>query len=95
MENLSIHHIEKEQVRDLHFSKEKVTLNPKELKRIDNLMYMGMVLGNSYRHKVKIIFNSEEGKQQVETTIWATTDDRIVLKGGTIIPKSAIINIEL
>ena len=31
-------------------------------------------------------FEDSEGLKQVETTIWATTDKRIILKGGVVIP---------
>lgn len=43
-------------------------------------------LGNVEHSKIKIIFEDSEGLKQVETTIWATTDKRIILKGGVVIP---------
>lgn len=95
MENLLITPIEKEQIPNLHFSIGKPQVKPNELKRIKNLLYMGMLLGNSYRQKVKIIFSSDEGTQQVETTIWATTENNVVLKGGTSLPISSIIDLKL
>ena len=95
MENLLITPIEKEQIPNLHFSKSKPDSKPIEQKRIKNLLYMGMLLGNSYRQKVKIIFKSDEGIQQVETTIWATTENNVVLKGGTSIPISSIVDLNL
>ncbi len=43
-------------------------------------------LGNVEHNKIKITFEDSEGLKQVETTIWATTDKRIILKGGVVIP---------
>jgi hypothetical protein len=43
-------------------------------------------LGNVEHNKIKVIFEDSEGLKQVETTIWATTDKRIILKGGVVIP---------
>ena len=43
-------------------------------------------LGNVEHNKIKVIFDDNEGLKQVETTIWATTDKRIILKGGVVIP---------
>jgi hypothetical protein len=95
MENLLITSIEKEQIPKLHFSNSKPQVKPIEQRRIKNLLYMGMLLGNSYRQKVKIIFEVQEGTQQVETTIWATTENNVVLKGGTSIPISSITDLKL
>jgi hypothetical protein len=95
MENLLITPIEKEQIPNLHFSDSKPIIRPVEQKRIKSLLYMGMLLGNSYRQKVKIIFESDEGTQLVETTIWATTENNVVLKGGTSIPISSIKDLRL
>ncbi|MEX0813508.1 MAG: hypothetical protein WD048_14915 [Chitinophagales bacterium] len=95
MENLMINKIEKEQVKELEFFKENTQRNKIERKKIHNLLYMGMLLGNSYRHKVKIIFESMDGRKMVETTIWATTENNVILKGGTTIPVSAIVDIHL
>lgn len=49
-----------------------------------------MLLGNGYKGKIKIIFNTEEGERMVETTVWATTDSTIQLKGDVSIPIHAI-----
>ena len=48
------------------------------------------LLGNGYKGKIKIIFNTEEGERMVETTVWATTDSTIQLKGDVSIPIHAI-----
>ena len=49
-----------------------------------------MLLGNGYKGKIKIIFETEDGQRAVETTVWATTDTTIQLKGDVSIPIHAI-----
>ena len=55
-------------------------------KKLDN----AMLLGNGYKGKIKIIFHTDEGERMVETTVWATTDSTIQLKGDVSIPIHAI-----
>ena len=47
-------------------------------------------LGNTERSKIKIVFEDADAVKQVETTVWATTDKGIVLKGGIVIPINRI-----
>ncbi|MCS6967985.1 MAG: hypothetical protein RMJ44_05480 [Cytophagales bacterium] len=52
-------------------------------------------LGNIYHHKVKIICQTADGRLvQIVTTIWQSDDKYISLKGGRVIPISAILRIE-
>lgn len=95
METIMVNKIEKEQIKELEFNNESRSTDMLELKKIKNLLYLGMVLGNGYRHKVKIIFDSLDGRKMVETTIWATTNNNVVLKGGTVIPVSVIVDVQL
>lgn len=50
-------------------------------------------LGNEYKGKTIITFQSSEGPLTVETTVWSVTEKNIQLKGGIIIPLSSIIMI--
>lgn len=50
-------------------------------------------LGNGNKSKVKIIFQTKEGIKMVHTTVWAATEDFILLKGGKAIPMDAILDI--
>jgi hypothetical protein len=54
------------------------------------ILKKGEILGNGYKHKIKIGFHAIEGKFEVDTTIWATTEKYIVLKGGVSIPIQCI-----
>ncbi len=49
-----------------------------------------MILGNGSKGKSKIFFISQIGILEVETTVWAASDDEINLKGGLMIPLHAI-----
>ena len=50
-------------------------------------------LGNEYKGKTHIIFETTQGPKEVETTVWSLTDDYLQIKGGTTIPLDSIINI--
>ncbi len=51
-------------------------------------------LGNEFKSKVAIVFNTEDGPMRVETTVWSLTDKYIQIKSGVLIPLSAIITVE-
>lgn len=52
-------------------------------------------LGNNFKSKVRITFETEKGTCQVETTVWAATNNYVTLKSGIILPVSAITEIEI
>lgn len=77
---------QKTEVIDSHALRQNRTFN----------LNKALVLGNLYHYKVSIIFKTEEGlTQMVVTTIWAVSDDFILLKGGIFVPVKAIIGLEL
>lgn len=78
--------IDKEIVRDLSFPKDDVlaTAEEKRLRRMQ--LDRALILGNVDHSKVRIYFTDNEGFKQVETTIWAVTEERIILKSGMVIP---------
>lgn len=47
-------------------------------------------LGNEFKGKTTITFETSEGSRTVETTVWSLTDSYIVLKSGTTIPLNSI-----
>lgn len=51
-------------------------------------------LGNEFKSKVSIVFNTEDGPMRIETTVWSLTDRYIQIKSGILIPLSSIISIE-
>jgi len=47
-------------------------------------------LGNEFKGKTSITFETSEGSRTVETTVWSLTDSFIHLKGGITIPLNSI-----
>jgi hypothetical protein len=93
MERVKLNVIEKENINSLQFkSSEVLTDKCAQLQRQQDL-YRGMVLGNAYKSKVQIVFESPAGLNIVTTTIWATTDKNVVLKGGLLIPICCIMEV--
>ncbi|HRO75788.1 MAG TPA: hypothetical protein PLP27_06550 [Crocinitomicaceae bacterium] len=86
--------VEKENVSSLVFPQEEVLKKVDEIKIRKHEINRAISLGNLEHHKVKIYFIDSVGKKYVDTTIWAVTEDAIVLKQNTIIPISRIIKVE-
>lgn len=52
-------------------------------------------LGNEFKGKCTISFNTSQGHKMVNTTVWSVTDNFVQLKGGISIPLSSIIEVRL
>ncbi len=93
MEPVKLNMIDKESIKTLQFKSSEVLpdINDQKLRASD--LYRGMLLGNGYKNKVKIVFESIAGMNMVNTTIWATTDKNVVLKGGLLIPICSIMQV--
>lgn len=83
--------IEKEIVKDLTF-KQHADFN--QVPDIRQKLEEATRLGNGYHHKVGIIFHDDEGLKRVNTTIWATGQKFICLKGGVWIPIDHIVDLK-
>lgn len=82
--------IPKEEINGYHFSDTEVLADEVDRARRKILLDGAMALGNDYKQKVKIIFETTDGIFAVETTVWAVTDNHVELKAGKDIPISAI-----
>lgn len=82
--------IEKEEIKNLHFDNREVLSDKEAIAKRKEALESAMVMGNNYKGKVLLTFESAEGTHSVETTIWATTDHDVTLKGGIVIPISSI-----
>lgn len=51
-------------------------------------------LGNEFKSKVDIVFNTEDGAKRIETTVWSVTENYLQIKNGVLLPLSSIISIE-
>lgn len=83
--------IEKESIPEITFSKAEInqTIHYRQV-----LKYFER-LGNEFKGKCSISFNTSEGIRTVNTTVWSVTDDYCQLKGGISIPLSSITEVRL
>jgi hypothetical protein len=86
MEALAVTLIPKESIPSLHFRYNEVLGSDFEKQLRQEKLYKAMILGNTDKKKVGIVFETTEGLCQVETTVWASVKDNIVLKHGIYIP---------
>lgn len=82
--------IKKEDIGKLNFNKNEVLTCTDKIAKRYNILKHSAVLGNSYKHKLKIIFHSLEGRWIVYTTIWFASESFIQIKGGIVIPVNVI-----
>lgn len=87
--------VEKEEVGNLVFPQEEVLTSGSEKEERTTAMNRAISLGNLEHHKVKIYFADNAGDKVVHTTIWAVTDEAIVLKQHVVIPVKRIIKLEI
>lgn len=87
--------VEKEVIADLHFPTTEVLKSEKEALALKVELERAIALGNLEHHKVKIYFEDDKKKRVVNTTIWAVTDNAIVLKQNVVIPIKRIYKLEI
>lgn len=87
--------IAKEQVPQLHFPQQPVNLSPLHRAALDRKIRMAMTLGNTEHCKCRILFKDADGMKYVETTVWSTDHDHIVLKSGVTLPIARVIDVDL
>jgi hypothetical protein len=86
--------IEKESVAEIRFVNHEVLQNQQEIIKRRHQLQRAVSLGNLYKGKCKITFMSKEGPKAVETTVWAATENYILIKGGIQIPIHSITAVE-
>lgn len=83
--------IEKELIPQIKFAKAEVdqtTHYHRVLKYFERL-------GNEFKGKCSISFNTTDGIRTVNTTVWSVTEGYCQLKGGISIPLSSITEVRL
>lgn len=86
----SIPLIEKETVGGLNFPAHEVLADRISIQHRITVLHHATSLGNLDQHKVNIVFEDIEGVKRVNTTIWALTEQRIILKHDRSIPINRI-----
>lgn len=87
--------IEKESISILKFPDAEVLRTEEEIEKRRTDLERATTLGNVEHSKIKITFEDSEGVKKVDTTIWATTDKRIILKKGVMIPIHRIHKVDI
>jgi uncharacterized protein (UPF0248 family) len=91
----NIPEVQKETVKTSIFPREEVLKNKESAAERRSMLERATILSNLYHNKVKIVFEDRDGSKMVDTTIWATTEAAIMLKGGVVIPIHRIHSINL
>ncbi len=86
--------VDKEIIGNLNFPAEEILTSPDLIVRREYELRRAASLGTD-KVKIKILFEDSEGLKQVETTVWAVTKDRVVLKHGATIPIKRIHEIKI
>tara|TARA_R110000868_G_scaffold193786_2_gene438991 strand:- start:2862 stop:3143 length:282 start_codon:yes stop_codon:yes gene_type:complete len=85
--------IEKENIHSLKFPHIEVLEDHSAIKQRKNDLERALSLGNLEHSKIQIYFEDSISKKMVETTVWALTDESVVLKQGVEIPINRIFRI--
>lgn len=51
-------------------------------------------LGNEFKSKTTIVFQTDDGPKRIETTVWSLTEKYVQIKNGVLIPLRSIIEID-
>ncbi|MFC7523416.1 hypothetical protein ACFQRK_05645 [Parapedobacter sp. GCM10030251] len=51
-------------------------------------------LGNEFKSKATITFQTLDGPKRVETTVWTLTEDALQIKNGVVLPLGSLLDIE-
>ncbi len=86
--------VDKEIIGNLHFPAEEVLSSGDYKQKREYELERAASLGTD-KVKIKILFEDAEGLKQVETTVWAVTKERVVLKHGATIPINRIHEIKI
>lgn len=87
--------VAKEEIRSLDIIHRAGDMSGEDQKVLRAKMQQAMLLGNGYKGKVRILFETNDGPRAVETTVWSADEKGIALKSGVYIPLDSVIDIEL
>lgn len=87
--------IEKEEVPALHFPQDEVLRSEALIRERNAALQRAIALGNLEHQKVVIYFSDDQGPKKINTTIWAVTEDVIVLKQNAVVPIHRIHKLEI
>jgi hypothetical protein len=83
--------IEKEEINVDEFLPAETPLSAEKLAKLIHTQR----LGNEFKSKVSIAFNTKRGVRRVLTTVWSVTEKYLQLKNNVHVPIRSIVDIEL
>lgn len=86
--------IKPEEVSALKFTNEDVLKDEKLRVERQRDLQKAMVLGNSFKQKVILLFKDYNSNKHLMTTVWHSSSEYISLKGGIVLPVKSIYKIE-
>ena len=87
---MTVQTIEKERIVDYKIAPAEVD----NTTALHNKLKGALRLGNEFKSKTTIIFQTEDGPKRIETTVWSLTDRYIQIKNGILIPLKSIISVD-
>jgi hypothetical protein len=87
--------IEKEMIENLKFPVSEVLVDPVKINERIRDLERALSLGNLEHSKIKIYFEDDQACKLVETTVWAVTDKRVILKQSVGIPINRIHSVRI
>lgn len=87
--------VDKETIDKLNFPLQEVLNSQADQNERKAVLHRATSLGNLQKHKVLIRFSDSEGLKEVYTTIWAVTDNKVLLKAGRLIPVNRIHSVSI
>ncbi|MDX9751825.1 MAG: hypothetical protein RBT71_12140 [Flavobacteriales bacterium] len=87
--------IPKERIPLLRFPRQAVPLTEEDRHQLLAMLHQATRLGNGEHGKCRIVFEDDEGRKAVETTVWTYDQDHIVLKYGLSIPVGRVVSVTI
>lgn len=95
METSTITQIDKYELTNIPFSKDDVLLDPLEQEERWRQLNHGMTLGNLHKLATRISFKDQKDRSfETEATIWAVTENNVILKNNIMIPIRSIFQVK-
>lgn len=82
--------IEKEEVKNYKFLEAPL----EEVHVIQEKLRGAERLGNEFKAKSFITFQTDQGPKKIETTVWSVTEKYLQIKNGVLIPLYSLIDIK-
>lgn len=82
--------IEKEEIDVQEFLAAETELSEEVLSKLSSVQR----LGNEFKAKASIAFNTKHGIKKVTTTVWAVTEKYIQLKNNVHVPIKSVVDLD-